>query len=80
MSGFGSAVRATAQVAAFAVPVILILGGLLALDVWNEHRTDGVLTADHSAGLAVSSDARLGVTTQADGIGFVIVWRIGAHH
>jgi len=79
MSRLGSAVRATAQVAAFAVPVILVLGGLLALDIRHEQQTDGVLTADHSAGLAVSPDARLGVTTQADGIGFVIVWRIGAH-
>src|SRR5262249_54207244 len=40
MSRLGAAVRTTAQVAAFAVPVILVLGGLLALDVWNEHRTD----------------------------------------
>jgi len=79
MSRLGSAVRATAQVAAFAVPVILVLGGLLALEIRHEQQTDGVLTGDHSAGLAVSPDARLGVTTQADGIGFVIVWRIGAH-
>jgi WD40 repeat protein len=79
MSRLGSAVRATAQVAAFAVPVILVLGGLLALDIRHEQQTDGVLTADHSAGVAVSPDARLGVTTQGDGIGFVILWRIGAH-
>jgi hypothetical protein len=79
MSRLGSAVRTTAQVAAFAVPVILVVGGLLALDIRHEQQTEGVLTADHSAGLAVSPDARLGVTTQADGIGFVIVWRIGAH-
>ena len=79
MSRLGSAVRATAQVAAFAVPVILVLGGLLALEIRHEQQTDGVLTSDHSAGLAVSPDGRLGVTTQADGIGFVIVWRIGAH-
>lgn len=79
MSRLGGVVRATAHVAAFAVPVIVVLGGLLALDIRHEQETDGVLTSDHSAGLTVSSDARLGVTTQADGIGFVIVWRIGAH-
>src|SRR5262249_11760862 len=44
MSRLGSAVRATAQVAAFAVPVILVLGGLLALDIRHEQQTDGVLT------------------------------------
>jgi WD40 repeat protein len=79
MSSLGAAVRATAQVAAFAIPVILVLGGLVALDIRHEQQTDGVLTADHSAGMAVSPDARLGVTTQADGIGYVIIWRIGTH-
>jgi WD40 repeat protein len=58
---------------------VVTFGGLVALSARQEQITDGVLTADHSAGLAVSSNARLGVTTQADGIGFVIIWRIGAH-
>jgi hypothetical protein len=79
MSGPGSPLRMAAAVTGLAAALVVVVGGLLALDVWNEQRTDGVLTSDHSAGLAVSPNTRLGVTTQADGIGFVIVWRIGAH-
>src|SRR5262249_62048131 len=71
MSRLGSALRATAQVAAFAVPVILVLGGLLALEIRHEQQTDGVLTSDHSAGPAVSPRARPGGTTQAGGIRLV---------
>jgi hypothetical protein len=77
----GSPLRAVAAVAAL-VGALVVLGGLLALDVWNEQRTDGVLTASYAAGIAVSSDMRLGVTAQASGPGdpgFDLVWRIGAH-
>jgi hypothetical protein len=79
MSGLRDPLRTAAQVTALAGVVVVVLGGLLALDIRHEQATDGVLTADHSAGLAVSSDTRLGVTAQADGIGADIVWRIGAH-
>jgi WD40 repeat protein len=79
MSGPGSPLRTAAQVAALVGALVVVLGGLLALEIRHEQQTDGVLTSDHSAGLTVSSDARLGVTAQANGIGFVIVWRIGAH-
>jgi len=80
--GPDSPLRMAAQVAAATATVVVVLGGLLALDVWNEQRTDGVLTADHSAGLAVSPDTRLGVTAQSSGPGspgFDLVWRVGAH-
>jgi len=79
MPGPGSPLRTAATVAASVAATVVVLGGLLALQIRHEQQTDGVLTADHSAGLTVSSDTRLGVTAQADGIGFDIVWRIGAH-
>ena len=41
MSRLGSALRTTAQVAAFTVPLILVIGVLLALDVRHEQQTDG---------------------------------------
>jgi hypothetical protein len=79
MPGPGSPLRMAATVAASCAAVMLVFGGLLAFYAWNENRTDGILTADHSAGLTVSPNTRLGVTAQADGLGFDIVWRIGAH-
>ena len=80
--GPDSPLRMAAQVAAAAATVVAVVGGLLALDAWNEQRTDGVLTADYSAGLAVSPDTRLGVTAQSSGPGspgFDLVWQVGAH-
>jgi len=77
-----SPLRTAAQVAALAGALVVVLGGLLALDVWNEQRTDGALTASYASGIAVSSDTRLGVTAQASGPGAPccdLVWRIGAH-
>jgi hypothetical protein len=82
MPGPGSPLRTAAAVAASFGAVILVFGGLLALEIRHEQQTDGVLTADYSAGLAVSSDTRLGVTAQSSGPGspgFDLVWRIGAH-
>jgi len=77
-----SPLRTAVQVAALAGALVVVLGGLLALDVWNEQRTDGALTASYASGIAVSSDTRLGVTAQASGPGAPccdLVWRIGAH-
>lgn len=82
MSRLGSAMRATAQVAAFTVPLILVIGVLLALEVRHEQQTDGALTASYAAGVAVSPNTRLGVTAQGTGPGDSccdLVWRIGAH-
>jgi hypothetical protein len=79
----GSPLRTAATVAALVSTLVVVLGGLLALDVWNEQRTDGVLTASYAMGIAVSSDTRLGVTAQGTGRGAEgccdLVWRIGAH-
>ena len=82
MSRLGSALRTTAQVAAFTVPLILVIGVLLALEVRHEQQTDGALTASYAAGVAVSPNTRLGVTAQGTGPGDSccdLVWRIGAH-
>jgi WD40 repeat protein len=82
MSSLGSALRTTAQVAAFTVPLILVIGVLLALEVRHEQQTDGALTASYAAGVAVSPNTRLGVTAQGTGPGDSccdLVWRIGAH-
>jgi WD40 repeat protein len=79
----GSPLRTAATVAALVSALVVVLGGLLALDAWNEQRTDGALTASYAAGIAVSSDTRLGVTAQAAGPPGApccdLVWRIGAH-
>jgi WD40 repeat protein len=77
-----SPLRTAAIVAALAGALVVVLGGLVALDAWNEQRTDGALTASYAAGIAVSSDTRLGVTAQSSGPGapgFDLVWQIGAH-
>ena len=63
----GTPLRTAATVAALVSALVVVLGGLLALDAWNEQRTDGALTASYAAGIAVSSDTRLGVTAQAAG-------------
>jgi Domain of unknown function (DUF1707) len=79
----GSPLRTAATVAALVSALIVVLGGLLALNAWNEQRTDGVQTASYATGIAVSSDTRLGVTAQGTGRGAEVccdlVWRIGAH-
>ena len=72
----GSPLRAAATVAALAGALVAVLGGLLALDAWNEQRTDGALTASYAGAVAVSPDTHLGVTSTG---GFDLVWRIGAH-
>ena len=69
MSRPGSALRTTAQVAAFTVPLILVIGVLLALEVRHEQQTDGALTASYAAGVAVFPNTRLGVTAQGTGPG-----------
>ena len=82
MPGPGSPLRMAAAVAASCAAVILVFGGLLALQVRHEQETDGMLTSDHSAGIALSPDTRLGVTAQSNGPGspgFDLVWRISAH-
>ena len=79
----GRPLRTVATVAALVGVMVVVFGGLLAFYGWNEKRTDGALTASYAMGIAVSSDARLGVTAQGTGGGAEgccdLVWRIGAH-
>jgi hypothetical protein len=67
--------------AALVGALVVVLGGLLALESWNEQRTDGMPTASIVMGIAVSSDMRLGVTAEGSGAGgdgcCDQVWRIG---
>jgi hypothetical protein len=81
MSGPGSPLRTAAQVAALASALVVVLGGLLALNIRHEQETDGALTASYAAGVAVSPNTRLGVTAQGTGQAGCcnLVWRIGAH-
>jgi len=83
MSGPGGPLRTTAAVAGLAVGLVVVVGGLLALDIRHEQQTDGALTASYAMGIAVSPNTRLGVTAQGTGLGGAgccdLVWRIGAH-
>lgn len=79
-----SPLRMAAQVAAAAATVVVVLGGLMAYEVWNERRTDGIPTASIAMGIAVSPDVRLGVTAEGTSAGggdncCDFVWRLGAH-
>src|SRR5690348_8743557 len=67
MPGPGSPLRTAAQVTAVAGAVVVLVGGLLALDIRHEQQTDGTPTASIAMGIAVSSDTRLGVTAEGTG-------------
>ena len=45
MFGPESPLRTAATVASLVTALVVVLGGLLALDAWNEQRTDGIPTA-----------------------------------